>query len=149
MPTALPLSQQLLTLSFMTTPTSTAGTEQFEGKTRQVLKITAEGSVSGDMAGHITTSIVEVHSIPAPAHQGIAITFTITTEAGSIDGFYAGSIHVAADQDKLTIHGYGKILSVTAAYADLFLAEVFVSSEVPRIEGLPQGENGRMTLSPC
>jgi hypothetical protein len=145
---SLDLANQLLVLEFRTTPTGPPNLEPLS-QNRQVFKISARGPVTaGALVGEMSASVTEVHTVPPPAHQGIAITFTLGTEQGTIGGYYSGSIHMVEDGHKWLINGYGQILTVTGAYADLFLAEVFVSSEVPRVDGRALGENGRMTISP-
>jgi hypothetical protein len=143
----LDLANQLLVLEFSTTPTGPPDLEPLSPN-RQVFKISARGPVAGALVGEMSASVTEVHTVPPPAHQGIAITFTLETEQGTIEGYYSGSIHLEEGGRKLLINGYGHILSVTGAYAELFLAEVFVSSEVPRVDGRGLGEKGRMTISP-
>lgn len=142
----LEFANQLLVLEFYTTPTAPPELEPLPHN-RQVFKIKAEGPVTGALVGDIIQSITEVHSIPPPVHQSVAITFRLETDQGTIGGYYTGPIHFMEEGSKWLIHAYGQILSVTGAYANLFLAEVFVSSEVPRVDGRAQGEKGRMTIS--
>lgn len=143
----LDLSNQLLILEFNTTPTGHPDLEPVS-QNRQVFKVNATGPVKGDLVGKLNASVTEVHAVPPPPHHGIAITFNLETEQGTIEGYYSGSIHIVEGGQRALINGYGQILSVTGAYADLFLAEVFVSSEVPRVDGRATGAKGRMTISP-
>jgi hypothetical protein len=140
-------SDQLVVLEFSTTPVGQPELEPLS-QNRQVFKIRASGTVGGVLEGKMTESVTEVHSIPPPVHQGIAISFKIDSNQGVIEGYYCGSIHILEDEPKALINAYGQITSVTGSYADLFLADVFVSSEVPRVDGRSTGETGRMTISP-
>ncbi len=140
-------ADQLLVLLFNTAPTGPPDLEPLP-QDRQIFKIKARGPVKGSLVGEMTQSITEVHTFPPSVLQGVAISFMITTEQGKIEGYYTGSIHFIDAESKWLINAYGQILSVTGAYAELLLAEVFVKSEVPREEGRAQGENGRMTISP-
>lgn len=143
----LDFTDQLLVLDFSTKPSAPPDLEPLPHN-RQVFKINATGQVRGALTGEISQSITEVHFVPPPLHQGVAISFIINTEQGRFEGYYTGSIHYVESESKWLINGYGQILKVTGVYADLFLAEVFVSSEVPRVDGRAQGEKGRMTISP-
>jgi len=115
---------------------------------RNVLRAHAKGPVRGAFVGTLSESVTEVHSVPPPLLQGIAITFTVETSEGSFTGYYTGSIQLADAGEKYLIIASGKIISVTGAFAELFLADVIVNSEVPRVEGRPVGENGTLTISP-
>lgn len=143
----LDLSTQLLVLEFSTTPTGPPDLEPLS-QNRQVFKIDATGPVKGALVGKMSASVTEVHAVPPPKHHGIAISFTLETEQGTIEGYYSGSIHIVEGGRRALINGYGQILSVTGVYADLFLAEVFVSSEVARVDGRATGAKGWMTISP-
>ena len=73
--------------------------------------------------------------------------FTIETDLGTLEGYYAGSFYLSEAGDGADIDAYGQILSVSGAYADLYLAEVFVTSQVQFVDGRSVGESGTMTIS--
>ncbi|NDJ78705.1 MAG: hypothetical protein GYB65_20845 [Chloroflexi bacterium] len=114
---------------------------------RVVFKINAEGPVTGALEGTMRSAITEVNPDP-PVYQGIGITFTIETENGMLEGFYSGTIYHPTDAPIATVSGHGQILSVSGAYADLFLADVLVSSEVQFEDGRSTGESGTLTITP-
>lgn len=85
--------------------------------------------------------------MPAPPLHPVTVMFTIETEDGTLEGFYAGSLYLAEGSDQASIHASGMLLSVSGAYADLYLAEVFVSSTVQFVDGRSVGESGTMTIT--
>lgn len=113
---------------------------------RITFRIPAAGEVSGALAGSITASISEVTAMPSPPLHPVTVMFTIETEQGTIQGFYAGGLHLPEGEDSASIHASGLILSVSGAYADLYLADVYVSSSVQFVDGRSTGESGTMTL---
>lgn len=146
MTTPLDLAGEPLVLEFFV---GAAGPPDFEPLTdgRLVFKVEAEGSVSGAFEGTMRSAITEVNPDP-PIFQGLSITFTIETEDGVLEGYYTGTIyHPEPDAPIATVHAHGQILSVSGAYADLFLADVFVASEVQFVEGRSTGETGTMTIT--
>jgi hypothetical protein len=115
---------------------------------RVLFKINAEGSVTGEgRNGTMRSSITEVNP-NQPVYQGIAITFTIESDDGTIEGYYAGSIYHPIDGPIANVSATGKILSVSEAYADLFLADIVVVSKVQFADGRSVGETGTLTISP-
>jgi hypothetical protein len=82
--------------------------------------------------------------IPEVALDTLAVTFTIETDVGRIEGYYVGSLYLAAGSRVLTSNGSGQILSVTGVYADLFLAEVFVTGQITP----DTGSSETMIISP-
>lgn len=143
----LPLTDELIVLEY-----STVGEDiSFEMLTddRAVLAVNAPGSVSGDLEGTMSSNPNQLVELPDPPTDSFAVTFTIETADGTIEGYYAGTIHGAAGGAAATINAHGQILAVTGVYADLFLADVFVTGEVPLDpQGVGTGENGTMTLAP-
>lgn len=114
---------------------------------RMTFRIQGAGQVSGALAGNISALISEVTAMPSPPLHPVTVMFTIETEQGLLEGFYAGSLYLAEGSDQAAIHGYGRILSVSGTYADLYLAEVFVSSTVQFVDGRSVGESGTMTIT--
>jgi hypothetical protein len=114
---------------------------------RMTFRIQGAGEVSGALEGSISALISEVTAMPSPPLHPVTIMFTLETEDGTLDGFYAGSLYLAEGSDHAAIHGYGRILSVSGAYADLYLADVFVTSAVQFVDGRSVGESGTMTIS--
>jgi hypothetical protein len=114
---------------------------------RMTFRIQGAGEVSGALEGSISALISEVTAMPSPALHPVTVMFTVETEQGTIDGFYAGSLYLADGSDQAEIHAYGLILSVSGAYADLYLADVFVTSTVQFVDGRSVGESGTMTIT--
>jgi hypothetical protein len=125
----LAFSGHLLVLEFTTQNASEPHFEMLNDG-RAVFTVTAAGSVSGDLDGTVTLNVNQVVSIPEVALDSLAVTFTIETDLGRIEGYYVGSLYLSAGASALTSNGSGQILSVTGVYADLFLAEVFLSGQI-------------------
>ncbi|MCB9455137.1 MAG: hypothetical protein H6671_04010 [Anaerolineaceae bacterium] len=114
---------------------------------RMTFRIAGAGEVSGALSGSLTATISEVTAMPSPPLHPVTVMFTIETEQGVIEGFYAGSLYLAGGSDQADIHAAGMILSVSGAYADLYLADVYVSSTVQFVDGRSVGESGTMTIT--
>ena len=122
-----------------------------------LFRINPVGSVTGDLEGSFAQRITQVDSCsncdPA-VNQLIPITafFTIETGEGSIEGYYSGAFYSTEESfpDQL-VKAHGQILSVTAAYADLYLADVYYDGVVDfeEIDGslVPLGDRGPMVIS--
>ncbi len=91
--------------------------------------------------------ISEVTPMPSPSYHSVSVIFTIETEQGVIEGYYAGSFHRSDAGDQATINATGHILSVSGAYADLYFADVYVTSTVQFVDGRSTGESGTMTIA--
>lgn len=114
---------------------------------RMTFRIQAAGEVSGALEGSLSALVSEVTVMPSPPLHPVTVMFTIETNDGTIEGFYAGSLYLAEGSDQAAIHAYGRILSVSGAYADLYLADVLVTSAVQFVDGRSVGESGTMTIS--
>jgi hypothetical protein len=139
----LPLSEHLLVLEFSTQNASEPHMEMLNDG-RGAFSVTASGSVSGDLDGAVTLNVNQVVRIPEVALDTLAVTFTIETDVGRIEGYYVGSLYLATGSRVLTSNGSGQILSVTGVYADLFLAEVFVTGQITP----DAGSSETMIISP-
>ncbi|MCC6613099.1 MAG: hypothetical protein IT320_06440 [Anaerolineae bacterium] len=113
---------------------------------RMTFRIMSAGSASGTLAGTITARVSEMTSNPSPPFHQVTVMFTIETEAGMIEGYYAGNFHHPEGEDLATIRATGVILSVSGAYADLYLADVIVSSTVQFVDGRSVGESGTISI---
>ncbi len=114
---------------------------------RMTFRIQGAGEVSGALEGSISALISEVTAMPSPPLHPVTAMFTLETEDGTLEGFYAGSLYLAEGSDQASIHGNGLILSVSGVYADLYLADVHVTSAVQFIDGRSVGESGTMTIT--
>lgn len=114
---------------------------------RMTFRIQAAGEVSGAFEGSLSAYVSEVTAMPAPSMHPVTVMFTIETEQGTIQGYYAGSLYLAQGSDSASIHAAGQILSVSGAYADLYLADVFVNSAVQFVDGRSIGESGTMMIN--
>lgn len=111
---------------------------------RITFRISVAGEVTGTINGEITGQVSEVHA--NPGFHPVTVMFTIETEQGTVEGFYIGNLYLAEGSDRSSINASGKILSVSGAYADLYLADVFVTSGVQYVDGRSVGESGTMTI---
>jgi len=125
----LALSEQLLVLEF-STQNASEPTFDMLNDGRAVFAITASGPVAGDLEGTLTLNVNQVVNIPETPLDTLAVTFTIETADGRIEGYYTGSLFGTAGGSALTSNGSGQILSVTGVYADLFLADVFLTGQI-------------------
>ena len=142
----LDLSTEPVILEFST---SAAGPPTIEplADGRMTFRITSVGDVSGAFTGTITGRVSEVTSNPSPPSHAISVMFTIETDQGQIEGYYTGNLYLPEGADQSTISASGQILSVSGAYADLYLADVFVSSHVQFVDGRSVGDSGTMTIA--
>ena len=140
------LSDQPVILEFST---RAAGPPTIEPLTdgRMTFRIMGAGEISGVFEGTISVSVSEVTAMPSPPLHPVTVMFTIETEHGMIQGYYAGSLFLAEGSDSASIHAAGHILSVSGVYADLYLADVFVNSAVQFVDGRSVGESGTMTIT--
>lgn len=143
---ALNLAGQPVVLEFST---GAAGPPTVEPLTdgRMTFRIQVAGEIRGAFEGSLSALVSEVTAMPSPPLHPVTVMFTIETEDGSLEGFYAGSLYLAEGSDQAAIHAYGQILSVSGAYADLYLADVFVMSAVQFVDGRSVGESGTMTIT--
>ena len=151
---SLPL--QVRTMQFSAAPTEPPTVEEAEGTF--VFKLSAVGEMTGDMEGTFTQHITQVHPDVLNAsvlNRLLYITtfFTIETADGTIEGYYAGPFYFPeATLPDATVRQRGQVLSVTAAYADLFMADVFYDGIVDfeEVEGNMIGvsDSGTLTIAP-
>ena len=145
----LQLGDELLVVDDSLGPADQPPSFEMLSDNRAVFKVNAAGSVSGDLEGTMTSNPNQVVELPDPATDSGAATFTIETADGTIEGYYIVTLHGVVGDSVGTVYGHGHILAVTGVYADLFLAEVYVTGEVPLDpEGVGTGENGTITLAP-
>ena len=147
----LALGDELIVLDYSVGPVDPPPSFEMLSDNRAAFTVHAGGSVSGDLEGTITSNIHQVVEDPpsGPPTDSGAATFTIETADGTIEGYYVVTLHGSAGDSAATVNAHGQILAVTGAYADLFLAEVYVTGEVPLDpEGVGTGENGAMTIAP-
>ena len=115
-----------------------------------MFNIQAEGTVSGDWTGTISLQVsqrLEEEDASSNAEVApIAVLFTITTEEGMISGYYIGSFAVPTPDSDATVVGAGRVLSASSSYADLYLADVLLSSTVDMVDGIGIGESGTITI---
>lgn len=114
---------------------------------RMTFRIMAAGDVTGSFDGSISAKVSEVTPDPSPRFHPVTVIFTIETEQGQLEGFYAGSFYQPEGADQATIVASGKILSVSGVYADLYLADVYVNSAVQFVDGRSVGESGTITIA--
>lgn len=142
----LPLAGEPVMLEFSV---GAAGPPTIEPLTngRMTFRIEAAGEVTGALSGSVSAKISEVTPVPSPPYHSVTIIFTIETDDGVLEGYYAGSFHQPEGADQANISAVGKILSVSGAYADLYLADVYVTSTVQFVDGRSVGESGSMLIA--
>lgn len=142
----LPLASEPVMLEFSV---GAAGPPTIEPLTdgRMTFRIAAAGEVTGALGGSLSAKISEVTPAPSPSYHSVTIIFTIETDDGVLEGYYAGSFHQPDGADQANISAVGKILSVSGAYADLYLADVYVTSTVQFVDGRSVGESGSMLIA--
>ena len=129
--------------------------ESANGQT--IFKLHPTGAVTGTLEGTFSqriTQVVPSDTVPAiNVLEPITTLFTIETEEGVIEGYYSGAFYFQeGTYPDANMQQRGQILSVTAAYADLYLAEVFFNSIVDfeEVNGsmVPLGDSGTLTIAP-
>lgn len=122
-----------------------------------IFHIDVAGTAAGDLAGSFVQDITQVDPCPtcyAPDQlQPITAFFTIETDEGKIEGYYVGSFYATEGTfPDYIIQVHGQILSVSAVYADLYLADVYYNANVDfeEVEGetVPLGDSGTMIIAP-
>jgi hypothetical protein len=122
-----------------------------------IFKLHPTGTVTGSLEGTFSQRITQI--IPSDTVNAINVLepittfFTIETEEGMIEGYYSGAFYFQEGTfPDANMQQHGQILSVTAAYADLYLAEVFFDSIVDfeEVDGamIPLGDSGTLIIAP-
>jgi hypothetical protein len=149
-------NHEVLTLQISAAPTESPTFED-TADGRIVFKVNPVGPVTGDLEGTFSHRVTQVE----PASNEIAIGllesttafFTIETEEGMIEGYYTGAFYFHEDTfPDATVRQRGQVLSVTAAYAELYLADVYYDAMVDfeEVDGslIPLGDSGTMVIAP-
>jgi hypothetical protein len=119
---------------------------------RVVFKISDEGPVSGDLEGTIRQSITQTQGVTIHM-EAMSAMFTIETDQGTLEGYYVGTIHpegarlMGEGAETVIGMGHGQILSVSGAYADLFLADVYLTGELRFSHGRATSSSSTMTIT--
>lgn len=151
------LPERVLSLEFSAGPTEPPIIE--EAPDTFVFKVNPVGTVTSALEGTFAQRVTQVHPFvlePTNAiNQQFPITtfFTIETDEGAIEGYYAGAFYFPeAVHPDASVQQYGQVLSVTATYADLYLAEVFYEGIVDfeEVDGMMigLGDSGMLTIAP-
>lgn len=151
------LPERVLSLQFSAGPTEPPVIE--EADDTFIFKVNPIGIVSGSLEGAFIQRITQVHpNVLDPTNAvnrqlGVSTFFTIETDEGIIEGYYAGTFYFPeAVHPDAVVRQYGQVLSVTAAYADLYLAEVFYDGVVDfeEVDGamIGLGDSGTLTIAP-
>jgi hypothetical protein len=150
-------SRHVLELQFTAAPTEPPTFE--DAGDVGIFKINPVGTVTGDLEGAFSQHITQVDPVvledTSPVNLLIDITtfFTIETEEGVIEGYYTGAFYnPEAIQPDVVARQHGQVLSVTAAYADLYLADVYyegtVDFEEVDGEAIALGDSGTIVIAP-
>ena len=149
-------SSQVLILQTKANPTEPPIIEESDDD-QTIFKVHPTGTVTGDLEGTFSQRITQV--VPSDTElainvlEPIATFFTIETKEGVIEGYYSGAFYFQeGTYPDANMQQRGQILSVTAAYADLYLAEVFFDSIVDfeEVDGsmIPLGDSGTLIIAP-
>ena len=147
---------KVMTLQFSAVLTEPPTLED-TGDGRVVFKVNPVGTVTGDLEGTFSQRVIQVEPVDAlPAInllQETAAFFTIETDEGVIEGYYSGPFYFPEDTfPDAVVRQHGQVLSVTAAYADLYLADVFYDGlvDLEEVEGnlVPLGDSGTLVIAP-
>ena len=152
-----PPVRHVLELQFSAAPTEPPTIES-AGYTG-VFKVNPVGTVTGDIEGSFSERITQVDPIVnLPTNSvndllDITTFFTIETDDGPIEGYFYGVFYFPEKSwPDAIVRQQGRILSVTAAYADLYLADVIYDGVVDfeDVDGtlIPQGDSGTMIIAP-
>ena len=152
-----PPRRHRLELKFSAAPTEPPSIEP-AGDTA-VFRINPVGTVTGDLEGSFSQRITSVDSLamspPNPVNylEDIATFFTIETDDGTIEGFYYGasSFPEATYPDSI-VKQHGLVIAVTAAYANLYLADVYYDGVInfEEVNGIMAGigDSGTLIIAP-
>jgi hypothetical protein len=136
-----------LTLEFSTELTAEPSFDFLEDG-RIVFNAKTAGALSSGLEGTLSQNVTQVVYTPEPPAEPITTSFRIETADGWIEGYVSGYFYREPGQDA-SVQQHGQVLSVSAAYADWFLADVFFDSIVLINENTPLGDTGTMTLFPA
>jgi len=155
-PPALPV--KVLTLRFTAAPAEPPTIEP-AGDT-VVFKVNAVGKVTGDLDGTLSERVTQIAGggvnypiAPVNKVEPITTFFTIKTSTGTIEGYFWGTFYYPAQgYPDATVRQHGQVLSVTPAYANLYLAEVYydgvVDFEIKGDTQIPLGDSGTLVIAP-
>ncbi len=131
-------------------PTGPPNVEELQDG-RALLHLTALGSLQGDLSGTLTQHVTQIiNPVSSDLTTPIATLFKIETPDGTIEGYYSGSFSWADlnPGTDATVHQYGQVLSVTGAYIDFYLAEVFYDGVVSfGATGLGTGDSATIVIA--
>ena len=124
-----------------------------------VFKVNPVGTVAGDLEGTFSQRVIQVESGEFLSDfeaglawlEPVAVFFTITTDEGVIEGYYTGAFYFPEETfpSDAAFKERGLVLSVTAAYSDLYLADIYYDGIVDFTdEGIPLGDSGTITIAP-
>lgn len=146
----------VLVLQFSAAPSEPPTIE--EAGSTGVFKVNPSGTVTGDLEGTLSQRITQVDPmivLPTNVTALVDVTtfFTIQTDEGTIEGYYYGAFYFPeATAPDATVKQQGKVLSVTAAYADLYLADVYYDGVVDfeEVDGteVAVGDSGTIIIAP-
>jgi hypothetical protein len=99
---------------------------------RQLCSIAGMGHVSGDFSGAVTQEIThfKTGSVSLSPVVYMTVVYEVTTDAGSLKGYYAGFSTDRQDGKVDHLRMHGQVLSVTVAYIDLFMADIFYDGAI-------------------
>ncbi len=155
-PSALPV--KVLTLRFSAAPAEPPTIEPAQDAI--VFKANPVGKVTGDLEGTFTERVTQIADpelnypiAPVNKVEPITTFFTIKTSTGTIEGYFWGTFYFPAQgYPDATVRQHGQVLSVTPAYANLYLADVYYDAVVDfEIKGdtqVPLGDSGTLVISP-
>lgn len=151
------LANNLFTLNLQAAPSDAPISESLSDG-RQICKIAGRGHVSGKVRGTITQDTTHFRKDYRAEGQSawLSVLFEIAADAGIIKGYYAGfstDRHNGTEGEGTedTLRMRGQVLSVTSAYIDLFMADIFYEGTLYYPKALEERatlEMGVLTIIP-
>jgi hypothetical protein len=153
---ALP-SRHILQLQFSAAPSGPPTVEPVGSIA--VFKIDPKGEVKGDLEGTFTEHITQLDTdinattIPVNSLQDITTFFSIKTNDGTIEGYFYGAFYFPEEANgDAVVQQHGHVLSVTGAYANLYMADVIYEGVVDFKEvngaSIGVGDSGTLLIAP-
>ncbi len=125
----------------------------------QLTSLETAGPVHGELEGRIHLRITQWVKLKPPGFDfslalpsPLGVLFKVVAGEEALEGSYTGTFSPALDTrggGEARIQGTGRILAVSAGFAEFFLNYVFVEDVVKIVEGQGTGARGVMYITPA
>jgi transcriptional regulator with XRE-family HTH domain len=146
----LSLREKVMVCSLQTAAVA-PGTSEILPDSRMLCKLQSAGKLWGDLSGWLRQEITELSRKIGDENDNfspVTTLFTIETADGVVKGYYTGFFTEAEDGTHAKVQQHGQVTSVTPAYVDLFMANVFYRGEVPLVNQEGVADRGTITIAP-